>query len=114
DPPRPPPGAAAAARSLPAARGPGPAAGPGRPRLTCASTAPAPRPCPRPASPDPTKGPGNCEPGALYRVVSMPSTTNPGAPRSSTESGSAHRVIRGIGSERGPDEYPAPGPSPLA
>src|SRR5205823_5453511 len=43
--------------------------------------------------------PANREPGARSRALSMLATRNPGTPRSFTEAGSAHRAIRGIGSE---------------
>ena len=83
----------------PASRGPGPAAGPARPRLTCASLSPGspslstarqPRPAERPATANPAPAPGlsACPlPGILAHQDHL------------RRQGSAHRAIRGFGSD---------------
>ena len=95
-PPRPPPSPAASTWPLGASRGAGPAAGTARPpyhahpepRLPVLVHGLPPRAAERPAHREPGAGPG-CR-HARYQ--------DPGAQRSFTEGGSAHRAIRGIGS----------------
>src|SRR5262249_14713145 len=69
------------------------------PCLTCASSAPAPvlaHGLPAP----PAERPRRSRTRRRSRAVSMPAAWNPGTPSHLPKTGSAHRAIRGFGSER--------------
>jgi hypothetical protein len=99
DPPRPPPGTAASAWPLGASRGPGPAAGTARPRLTTPAPSPGSPSLSTACQPRPAERPAHREPGAGSRAVGMPLPGIPAHQDHLQREGSAHRAIRGIGSD---------------
>ena len=100
DPPRPPPGPAASAWPLSASRGAGPAAGTARPRLTTPTPEPQ-LPVLVHGLPAPTrrKAPHIANPASAPGPSACPLPGIPAHQDHSRRQGSAHRAIRGIGSD---------------